>query len=195
MSLMTATNNSSASAQLTDSGGQPLDQWVATLYQELRRIAHQRMRDERQGYGHLLQTTALVNEAYLRLRELRQIDWRDHRHFFSAAAGIMRRVLIDQARAGRSEKRGGEAVRITLDDDIASKNGHLDNGVDLIMLDTALHRLHEQDRTQAQIVELRYFTGLSIAETAHTLSLSPATVKRKWTLAQAWLYRELKALE
>ena len=182
------TYNHSAVLQQPDSPSLPLDQLVATVYDELRRIAHRRMQGERQG--HTLQTTALVNETYLRLRELRQIDWRDRRHFFSAAAGIMRRVLVDQARASRADKRGGDALRVTLDDNIAG----VDDGIDLIMLDAALKRLSQYDEAQARIIELRYFAGLSIAETAETITLSPATVKRKWTLAQAWLYRELKTV-
>lgn len=160
-------------------------QWVAGVYDELRRIAHRQMRGER--CNHTLQTTALVNEAYLRLNELRQIDWCDRQHFFAVAAGTMRRILVDQARASKSCKRGGDAVRVTLDDQIAG----VDNSLDLLELDQALERLAARDEIQARIVELRYFTGLSVAETAELLACSPATVKRKWTLAQAWLYRAL----
>lgn len=164
-----------------------LDQLVSTVYDELHRVAHRQMQGER--HGHTLQTTALVNEAYLRLRELHRIDWRDRRHFLSVAAATKRRILVDQARASRAGKRGGEAVRVTLDENIAGD----DNGLDLIGLDQALDRLAARDEIQARIVELRYFAGLSVTETGEVLACSPATVKRKWTLAQAWLYRELSA--
>lgn len=166
-----------------------LDRLVASVYDELKRIARRRMRDERQG--HTLQTTALVHEAYLRLRELRRVEWRNQRHFFLAAAGIMRRLLIDRARAAKAEKRGGGAARVTLDE----HPGAADDGVDLIALDAALKRMSERDKTLARVVELRYFAGLSIAETARTMALSPASVKRKWALAQASLYRELRGTQ
>ncbi len=183
----TASNVTSREAEPHPAGVQSLEQLVGMVYDELHRIAHRQMRNER--HGHTLQTTALINEAYLRLRELRRIDWRDRRHFLSVAARIMRRILVDRARAGRAEKRGGEAIRVTLDDNLTGD----DDGLDLIALDQALDRLAAHDGIQARIVELRYFSGLSIAETAEVLAFSPATVKRKWTLAQAWLYRELNA--
>lgn len=184
---LTVSNATSRKAEAYPTGVRSLEQFVGMVYDELHRIAHRQMRNER--HGHTLQTTALINEAYLRLRELHRIDWRDRRHFLSVAAGIMRRILVDRARASRAEKRGGEAVRVTLDDNLAGD----DDGLDLIALDQALDRLAARNEIQARIVELRYFSGLSVAETAEVLDFSPASVKRKWTLAQAWLYRELNA--
>lgn len=166
----------------------PLDNLMETAYQELRWIAHRRMQGERAG--HTLQTTALVNEAYIRLRELRQIDWQDRAHFYAVAAGVMRRILVDRARARRAGKRFGDALRVTLDDHIPGE----DDGLDLLALDDALQRLAEQDDVATQIVELRYFAGLSVADAAVVIGLSPASVKRKWALAQAWLFRELRAV-
>lgn len=162
-----------------------LDRLMIAAQQELRRIAHRRMREEREG--HTLQTTALVNEAYLRLRELKQIDWQDRGRFLVVAAGTMRRILVDRARAFRADKRGGDVLRVTLDERIPGA----DDGVDLLALDAALTRLGVFDEDIARVVELRYFGGLGVAETGEALGLSPATVKRKWALAQAWLYREL----
>ena len=162
-----------------------LDQLIENAYAELRRIGQQQMRRERGE--HTLQATALVNEAYLRLVELRQIDWRDRGHFFAVAAGVMRRVLVDQARNRHTLKRGGSALRVTLDEELPAP----DQSVDLIALDNLLKHLAKRDEIQARIVELRYFGGLTIEETAAALGIAPVTVKRKWALAQAWLYREL----
>ncbi|MDQ3581975.1 MAG: sigma-70 family RNA polymerase sigma factor [Pseudomonadota bacterium] len=167
--------------------GQPqaIGRLVEAVYDDLLRIARRQMRGERPG--HTLQTAALVHEAYLRFVELRRIDWRDRGHFFTVAAAVMRRVLIDQARSAQARKRGGEAVRVTLDEGIAAPEG----AVDVLALDRALQRLAERDETLGHIVNLRYFAGLTVEKTAEALHLAPATVKRKWRLAQAWLYREL----
>jgi RNA polymerase sigma factor (TIGR02999 family) len=183
----TVSNTASREARPHPARVRSLEQLVGVVHDELRRIAHRQMRNER--HGHTLQTTALVNEAYLRLRELHRIDWHDRRHFLSVAARIMRRILVDRARAVRAEKRGGEAIRVTLDDNFIGD----DDGLDLIALDQALNRLAACNEIQARIVELRYFSGLSVAETAAVLDFSPASIKRKWTLARAWLYRELTA--
>jgi RNA polymerase sigma factor (TIGR02999 family) len=164
---------------------QAIGRLVEAVYDDLLRIAHRQMRGERRD--HTLQTAALVHEAYLRFVELRRIDWRDRGHFFTVAAAVMRRVLIDQARSVQARKRGGDAVRVTLDEEIAAP----EEAVDVLLLDRALQRLAERDETLSHIVELRYFAGLTIEETAEALHLSPATIKRKWCLAQAWLYREL----
>ncbi|MCI0355388.1 MAG: ECF-type sigma factor [Acidobacteria bacterium] len=164
---------------------QAVGQLVAAVYDDLLRIAHQQMRRERRG--HTLETAALVHEAYLRFVELRRIDWRDRGHFFTVAAAVMRRVLIDRARAVQAQKRGGEALRVTLDEELAAP----EDAVDVLALDRALQRLAERDQTLSQIVELRYFAGLTVEKIAEALQLAPATIKRKWSLAQAWLYREL----
>ncbi len=164
---------------------QAIGRLVETVYEDLLRIAHDQMRRERRG--HTLQTAALVHEAYLRFVELRRIDWRDRGHFFIVAAAVMRRVLIDRARAVQARKRGGQAVRVTLDEDLAAP----EQAVDVLALDRALRRLAERDETLCHIVELRFFAGLTVEEIAEVLHLASATIKRKWSLAQAWLYREL----
>lgn len=175
--------------QRWSNGEQPaFNQLISAVYDELSRVARRQMRRERPG--RTLQTTGLVHEAYMRLLELRQIDWRDRTHFFVVAAGVMRRVLVDQARAHRALKRGGDASKVTLDDAHLSVPAD-QAGVDLVALDTALEQLLARDRLQAQVVELRYFAGLTVDETARTLGTSPATVKRKWAMARAWLYRQL----
>ena len=156
------------------------------MYDDLLRIARRQMRGERPG--HTLQTAALVHEAYLRFVELRRIDWRDRGHFFTVAAAVMHRVLIDQVRSVQARKGGGEAVRVTLNEEIAAP----EEAVDVLALDRALQRLAERDETLGHIVELRYFAGLTVEKTGEALRLSPATIKRKWRLAQAWLYRELQ---
>jgi len=166
-----------------------LDQLVEQVYAELSRKASNMMRGERSN--HTLQTQALVHETYIRLIELRKIEWQDREHFFSAASAIMRRILVDHARAQAAQRRKGDAVCITLNN-VSAADPDI---VDVLALDNALTKLAAEDLAQARIVELRYFGGLTIAQTAHSLELSPATVKRKWTLAQAWLYRELHATE
>jgi len=166
-----------------------LQELIEHAYEELSRQAHGMMRGER--CSHTLQTRALVHETYLRLVELREIDWKGRRHFFAVASSIMRRILVDHARSYRALKRGGDAVRVTLDE--FAENAP--DMVDVLALDNALTCLAKHDATQARIVELRYFGGLTIAQAAENLQLSPATVKRKWGLAQAWLYREMHEVE
>ena len=156
---------------------------VPLVYSELRRLAHHRLRAERPG--HTLQTTALVHEAYLRLCH-KPLSVNDRKHFFALAAKVMRQVLVDYAREQHSQKRGGGAVRIELQDVFLSAN---ERSTDLIALDSALERLNAMDPQQARIVELRFFTGLSIEDTAEVLGLSPATIKREWASARAWLFR------
>ncbi|MGR9053623.1 MAG: sigma-70 family RNA polymerase sigma factor [Gammaproteobacteria bacterium] len=164
------------------------DELVAVAYDELSKQARQLIRKERPG--HLLQTTGLVHEAYIRLAELGKIQWQDRRHFFAAAAGVMRRVLIDLARNQRAEKRGGHRQFVTLYDDcpVPMEDRH---EVDVLALDAALSKLSLRDAVSADIVELRYFAGLSIEKTAEVLDISPATVKRKWTFARTLLYKDL----
>ena len=161
------------------------DALVSTLYGELRRLAHHYMDGERAG--HTLQTTALVNEAYLRLTELERMQWRDRSHFFATVATLMRRVLIDHARERSRDKRGGRMVVTTLD----GKQIGASPNIDVLALDEALGRLAIIDPQHARIVELRFFVGLTIEETAEALEISPATVKRDWTWAKAWLYQQL----
>jgi RNA polymerase sigma factor (TIGR02999 family) len=156
------------------------------VYAELRRIAAREMR--REGPGRTLQTTALVHEAYIRLLKDASLSFENRAHFLGIAAHAMREILIERARARVAQKRGGHAVRVTLEDVLFPIRGP---SVDVLALDEALQRLARLDERHARVVELRYFGGLSVEETAAALDLSPATVKRAWTLARAWLYREL----
>lgn len=165
---------------------QSLETLLPVVYQELRRLAAAYLRRERPGGT--LQPTALVHEAYLRLAKDAPGRWQNRAHFCAIAAHSMRQILIDRARARQAAKRGGERQRVTLDDGVAATSGR---GIDLLALDEALERLAALDPVQARIVELRFFGGLTIEETATAMSISPATVKRHWTVASAWLAREL----
>ena len=156
------------------------------VYEELRRLAHHYMEGERPG--HTLQTTALVNEAYMRLVDYRRMQWQDRAHFFAVAAQVMRRILVDHARS-RNIKRGAGVQHVALDD-VAVVNG--DRTGDLVALDDAMDALARFDPRKAQIIEMRFFGGLSIDETAEVLKVSPATVRRDWSIAKFWLYRELR---
>lgn len=156
------------------------------VYDELRRLAKRYMRQ--QNAGHTLQTTALVNEAYLRLIDSSRVRWQDRTHFFAISAQLMRRVLVDFARAKNSRKRGGEQIQITLDEQLEAP---FEKETNLVALDEALQNLARLSQRQSQIVELRYFGGLSEEEIAETLEISTRTVRRDWSLARAWLYREL----
>jgi len=161
------------------------DRLVPIVYEELRRLAHHYMRNEREG--HTLQTTALVNEVYLRLAGIDGMRWRDRAHFFAMAATLMRRVLVDYARQRGRDKRGGGISVTSLDENgIAAQPA-----VDIVALDAALERLAAVDPQQSRVVELRFFAGLSVKETAEALGISPATVKRDWATAKLWLYTEL----
>lgn len=160
------------------------------VYDELHRAAARAMRGE--AVGHTLQPTALVNELYLRLVDQSGAEWKNRSQFFGVAAQVMRRVLVDHARARLSEKRGGGARAITLEDlhDVPQDSA-TSGELDILALDEALEKLATFDGDQARLVELRYFTGLTIEETADALGISPATVKREWVVARAWLRREL----
>jgi len=162
------------------------DRLVPAVYDELRRQAERAMR--REGGEHTLQATALVHESYLRLVDQRQVEWRNRAHFFAIASTVMRRILVDHARARLTAKRGGGATQITLAGVAA---GETTDDVDLLALHDALEKLAVLDPDQARLVELRYFGGLTIEETGEALAVSPATVKREWALARAWLRREL----
>jgi RNA polymerase sigma factor (TIGR02999 family) len=161
------------------------DALVAIVYKELRRLAHHYLQGERAN--HTLQTTALVNEAYLRLTDLTRMQWRDRSHFFAMAATLMRRILVDHARDRARDKRGGGVVFTALQDEQVAAPSR----IEALALDEALDRLTAIDPLHARIVELRYFAGLTIEETSEALRISPATVKREWTWARAWLYHQL----
>jgi RNA polymerase sigma factor (TIGR02999 family) len=162
------------------------EQLVPIVYEELRRLAHHYMRGERAG--HTLQTTALVNEVYLRLAGIDALRWRDRAHFFAMAATLMRRVLVDYARQRGREKRGAGVSVTSLDENAVTPQP----AVDIVALDEALERLAAVDPQQSRVVELRFFAGLSVEETAEALGISPATVKRDWATARLWLYNELR---
>jgi RNA polymerase sigma-70 factor (ECF subfamily) len=167
-----------------------LDKLTPLVYDEIRRIAHRYMQREREG--HTLQTTALVNEAYLRLASQQQINWQNRTHFFAVTAQVMRHILIDYARRRQYVKHGGEAQRISFDDALASEEAVLmaqPRAAELLALDEALDELAKLDRRKSRVVELRYFGGLSLAETAEVLEVSPMTVRRDWRAAKAWLFK------
>ena len=164
-----------------------LEQLTPLVYDELRRLAARYLRRERPGQT--LQSTELVHEAYLRLIDQRSVQWQNRAHFFGIAAQMIRRILVDHARSRQARKRGGTAYRVTLDEAIAAAPEQRD--LDLVALDEALNQLSLIDPQQGRIVEMRFFGGLSIEETAEALRISPATVKRDWTMARAWLFREL----
>jgi len=165
---------------------QALDRLMPLVYDELHRMASRYLRRERQG--HTLQTTALINEAYLRIVDQDRVNWQNRAHFFGVAAQMMRRILVDHARSHLYAKRGGGAQKLTLDEAIATPQ---ERDLDLVALDDALTTLAEIDPQQSRIIELRFFGGLTIEETAEVLSISPATVKRDWNMAKAWLYGEI----
>jgi RNA polymerase sigma factor (TIGR02999 family) len=163
-----------------------LEALAPCIQQELHRLASHYMAGERPG--HLLQATALVNEAYLRLVDWQQVEWNNRAHFFGVAAQMMRRVLVDFARSRRRAKRGGQALEVSLSEAIdAAQTAQ----VDVLALDDALKRLEELDPRQSRVIELRFFGGLSLEETAEALCVSVGTVRRDWSLARAWLFREL----
>lgn len=168
-----------------DKSSESLDEVVLLVYQELRRLAGRYLRAERAN--HTLQPTALVNEAYLCLAQQESVRWRNRAHFLAIAANTMRRVLVDHARERGALKRGGDRRRVTLNSSIALAEGD----VDILSLDEALHKLAGFDPAGARAVELRYFGGLTVEETAEAMDVSPAKVKRAWTAAKAWLHREL----
>lgn len=172
--------------QWREGKAEALDELVPLVHDELRRIARNFMR--RQNPGHTLQTTALVNEAFIRLVDSNRVNWQDRNHFFAISAQLMRRVLVDVARRKNSLKRGGERVQVTLDDKL---NVSDEKETDLIALDEAMSLLAELNPRQSQIVELRYFGGLTEEQIADTLEISSRTVRRDWNLARAWLFREL----
>jgi len=167
-----------------------LDQLMPLVYDQMRRLARLHLRRERAG--HTLQATALVNEVYLRSIEVDQVQWQNRAHFFAMASRVMRRILVDSARARRYQKRGGGAERVSLDEALLVSN---EPAHDLIALDDALNALAAFDGRKSQVVEMRFFGGLTVAETAEVLDVSPDTVMRDWRLAKVWLLRELSPRE
>ena len=164
-----------------------LEELMPLVYDELHKQAALFLRRERSD--HTLQTTALIHETYLKLIDQRDVNWESRTHFFAIAANLMRRILVDYARAKHREKRGGDAVRLTLDK--AELEISKEKSIDLMALDEALTRLESFDERQSRIVELRYFGGLTLEETADALKVSRATVAADWNMAKAWLHREL----
>jgi RNA polymerase sigma factor (TIGR02999 family) len=170
----------------SDGDSKALDGLLPVVYEELRRIAGRYLNREREG--HVLQPTALVHEAYLKLVDQDRVQWQNRAHFFGVAAQLMRRVLVDHARMQLAGKRGGGATVLALTDAAGATKPA---SVDVIAIDRALTRLASAYPEQGRLVELRYFGGLTIEETSEVMGLSPATIKRQWTVARAWLYRDL----
>jgi RNA polymerase sigma-70 factor (ECF subfamily) len=168
----------------SDGDRSALERLTPAVYEELRRLAHHYMKGERAG--HSLQTTALVNEAYMRLVDFTRMRWQDRAHFFAVSARVMRRILVDHARH-QNVKRGADMIRISLEE-VAAVG---DRTADLVALDEALDALARFDERKVQIIEMRFFGGLSLEETAEVLKVSPGTVRRDWSIAKLWLYREL----
>lgn len=164
------------------------DELLGLVYEPLRAIASRHLHREREG--HTLQPTALVNELYLKLVGQRSVAWNDRAHFFAVAAQVMRRILVDHARRKKSDKRGGDMIPVTIG---AALDLAATESFDVVALDVALENLEKIFPQQARVVELRFYAGLTIDETAHVLAVSPATISREWTMARAWLRRELSA--
>jgi RNA polymerase sigma factor (TIGR02999 family) len=175
-------------AELTKGNEEAASRLIPLVYAELRRLAASYMRRERSD--HTLQPTALVHEAYLKLIQQRSIDWQSRAHFFGIAAQVMRRILVDHARGHLREKRGGGERPVPMDEALVFAP---EQSVELLKLDQALERLTKLDPRQGKIVELRFFGGLTVEQTADLLGISPKTVKRDWSMAKAWLHGELKA--
>ncbi|MCA1624214.1 MAG: sigma-70 family RNA polymerase sigma factor [Acidobacteria bacterium] len=169
--------------------GNALDELLPLVYRELQKIAHRYL--SREQSSNTLQTTALVHEAFLKLVDQNRVEWQNRAHFFGVAAQAMRRILVDNARQRLADKRGGGVEKISLEEGVIDVSD--EKASDLIELDAALQRLCEMDEQKSRLVELRYFGGLSIEETAEVLDVSIATVNRQWRLAKAWLYKEISA--
>ena len=163
-----------------------LDKLTPLVYAELHRLARRYMAGEHQQ--HSLQATALLNEAYMRLIDWKDVRWQNRAHFFAVSAQMMRRILVDHARSRRNQKRGGDACRVTFDEALVFSK---EKNPDLLALDAALERLAQLDARKSKVVELRFFGGLSVEEAAEVLKVSPFTVHRDWRLAKSWLHREL----
>ena len=166
-----------------------LDRLVPVVYDELRILASRQLAHE--WRHNRLDTTAVVNEAYLKLFGQREVDWQNRGHFFAIAAQLMRRILVDHARRHLRDKHGGAAVHVALNEADAARNPSTVDALDALALDSALQKLEQLDTNQGRIVELRFFGGLTVEETAAVMGVSPTTVKRDWALAKGWLYRAL----
>ncbi len=171
----------------SDGSNEALDELMPLVFRELQRIAHRYLRNERES--HTLQTTALVNEAFLKLIDQSRVKWQNRAHFFGVAANAMRRILVDHARQHLADKRGAGAEKISLDAGLIDISD--EKASNLVDLDAALKKLAELEPNRSRLVELRYFGGLSIGETAEVLGVSEATVIRQWRVARAWLYQEI----
>ncbi|HKV34979.1 MAG TPA: sigma-70 family RNA polymerase sigma factor [Pyrinomonadaceae bacterium] len=189
MKTLTAENLTGLLVEWRDGDQAALDRLMPLVYDQLRRIAHRYVQRERDG--HTLQTSALVNEAYLRLAD-QKVVWQNRSHFFAVTARVMRHILIDHARRRRYAKHGGDARQVSIDEAAAMS---LERAAELIALEEALDELAQLDQRKSQVVELRYFGGLSLEETAEALNISLMTVRRDWRAAKAWLYRRLKETE
>jgi len=174
--------------RINEGDGKAPEELLPLVYGELRKLAHSYLQNERTD--HTLQATALVHEAYIRLVDWEKVSWQNRAHFFAVAANVMRRILVDHAREKNAKKRDF-GQKLTLDEAISLPDRNV-REVDLIALDDALEKLAKFDKTQSKIVELRFFGGLTVEETAHALKISPATVKREWTVAKTWLFREIR---
>lgn len=186
MSAAASTQVTALLLRWSQGDGEAREKLVPLVYDELRRVARNCLAGQRPD--HTLQSTALVHEAYLRLIDHTSVRWDSRVHFFAVAAQLMRRILVDHARRKRAKKRGGNCVTLLLDDDLALPQ---QREIDLLALDEALNNLAELDARQSRLVELRFFTGLSIEETSQVMEISPATVKREWATARLWLLREM----
>lgn len=172
-----------------DGSREALDRLIPIVYEELRTIASRQL--AREWRHDRLQTTSVVSEAYVKLFAQRQVDWQNRGHFFAIAAQLMRRILVDHARRELREKHGGGAIHVELNDAVSTAAETSLDVLDAVALDAALQKLEALDPDQGRIVELRFFGGLTVEETAAALGISPATVKREWAVAKGWLYREL----
>jgi RNA polymerase sigma factor (TIGR02999 family) len=186
MKMLAADNLTGLLLEWREGDKAALDRLMPLVYDELRRIAHRYVQRERDG--HTLQTSALVNEAYLRFAGQRKVDWQNRSHFFAVTAQVMRHILIDHARRRRYVKHGGEARQVSIKD---AAGMSLQRADELIVLEEALDELAKLDRRKSRVVELRYFGGLSLEETADVLDISLMTVRRDWRAAKAWLYRRI----
>jgi len=174
--------------ELRQGGAEAQERLIPLVYRELRRIAGAHLR--RESATHTLQPTALVHEAYMRLVDITQVEWRDRAHFFSIASTLMRRILVDHSRANQARKRGGGEDTLWLDEALMPSPGR---APEIIALDDALNQLARFDERLAKIVEMRFFAGMTEEETGDVLGISVRTVKRDWRMAKAWLYQELRA--
>jgi len=188
MATIPADNLTELLIEWRDGDKSALDKLTPLVYDELRRIAHRYVRRERNG--HTLQTTALVNEAYVRLAGSKNIVWQNRAHFFAATAQVMRNVLIDHARRRLFAKRGGHVQQVAMEEALTAMTEQ--RADELVLLDDALHELSKMDARKGQVVELRYFGGLSLEETAEVLEVSLMTVRRDWRAAKAWMFRRMK---